>query len=105
MKRLAEAIRLAAEIHERSWDAKTKKYTISLSEAADDAADKAGFDERGTTIVYLLLSKSWNESLDWAGLFIEPEEPGLQDIRRGNTCKSEDDDGEWIHDPDMGSKG
>jgi len=82
MEKLAKAVKLAVEIKEESFDKemaeenKDKKffdfnkcYKISLREAADKAAEKVGFDERGAFPVYLLLEYCWNDILDWAKKF------------------------------------
>jgi len=87
MKRLAEAIKLAAKIREECFDHTTcdavnkalKRglptpdyntfYTKSLWQACDEAAEKMGFDTRGTQSIYLLLSQSWNDALEWADQF------------------------------------
>lgn len=81
MRKLANAIKRAAQIREESFDheaySKTKPtekgvllienfYQVSVRTACDEAAEEAGFDTRGTEPIYLLLINSWNEALDWA---------------------------------------
>lgn len=89
MEKLAEAILLAAKLHEESYDHKSAQrillknlkrrklsgtdynqfYKISRKEAADQAAENVGFDKRGTQPIYLLLKFCWNDALDWAENF------------------------------------
>ena len=83
MERLAEAIKLAAKHYEESFDKKASKkaiernefvdhkkfYTMSLWKAADKATEEVGFDTRGTKLVYLLLTNSWNDALEWTKYF------------------------------------
>lgn len=69
MERLAKTIKLAADLREGSWDKKKEKYNLSIQQSADLAAEKVGFDERGTTPIYLLLQCAWNDILDWAEQF------------------------------------
>ncbi len=81
MKRLAEAVLLAADIREKSFDqdaADTLEksdllikdfndcYIKSLSQACDEAAEKVGFGQIDTQPIYLLLRYTWNDILDWA---------------------------------------
>lgn len=67
MDKLAKAVKEAAKIHEESWDGKT--YAIGIQQAADTAAENAGFDVRGTTPIYLLLKLAWNDILEWTQHF------------------------------------
>ena len=64
MEDLQKAVKLAAQIREESWDGEC--YKKSLYESADEAAESVGFDKRGTTPIYLLITNCWNEALDWA---------------------------------------
>ncbi len=84
MDKLAEAVKLAAKIREESYNKGAadqavqsatgvidfnRFYTITLEDAADKAAEKVGFDTRGSLPVYLLLKYTWNDILDWAKQF------------------------------------
>lgn len=85
MERLALAVKLAAKIREESFNDKeatkasqnkefvdyTKFYELSLSEAAEKAASKVGYDTRGAEPVYLLLQNCWNDILAWAEQYKE----------------------------------
>ena len=81
MKALARAVERAAQIREESFDhdaynqaSSTGKgvlisdnfYHASLLDACNQAAEEAGFDVRGTELIYLLLTYSWNDALGWA---------------------------------------
>ena len=80
MEKLAKAIKMAAKLHEDSYDIKASRkaessnssvdytnfYKKTLEEASDEAAGAVGFDKRGTTPIYLLLKYCWNDILGWA---------------------------------------
>ena len=66
MGRLKDAILLAADIREGSWDHNKKAYTKTLRKACDMAAKAVGYDERGTEPIFLLLHCAWNDSIAWA---------------------------------------
>lgn len=65
MERLQEAVKLAAKMHEESWNG-FNGYSKTKKECADEAAEQLGFDERGTFPIYALMVHCWNEALDWA---------------------------------------
>lgn len=71
IEKMAEAVLLAAKFHEESWNI-TGDHEITLKAAADMAATVVGFDTRGTMPIYLMLSGTWNESLDWARNALKP---------------------------------
>ena len=66
MEKLAEAVKLAANLHEYSYNQEDFKYKLKLEEATDQAAEQCGFDKRGNLPIYLLLKYCWNDILDWA---------------------------------------
>lgn len=81
MERFKEAINLAAKIREDSFDHKmadkmekskslykdfSKCYKKSIYMAADEAAERLGFDTQATQPIYLLLTCAWNDILAWA---------------------------------------
>jgi len=80
MDDLQKAIKRAAQLREESYDNEASGkadletnlvdfntfYTLSIKEAADQAAEECGFDKRGTTVIYLLLKYCWYDILDWA---------------------------------------
>ena len=65
MRKLAEAIKIAAERRERSFSHQSERYTKTIAEAADEAAESVGFDTRGSQPIYLLLKYCWNDILAW----------------------------------------
>ena len=74
MERLAEAILYAAKLHTESWlctENHVFDYTISIKEAADAAAGSVGFDTRGTSLIYILLSTPGCDEkiIEWAKQF------------------------------------
>ena len=95
MKRFAEAIIFAAQVREDSFDhvkaneleksdSIIKKfencYDKTLFQAADEAAEKVGFDQTGTQPIYLLLRYAWNDINDWA-LSIKKEKNTRSEVR------------------------
>lgn len=81
MKKIAEAIILAAKIREKSFDHEradelqksdsfikdfTKFYTKTLEESAKEAVDTIGIAKIATQPIYLLLACAWNDALAWA---------------------------------------
>lgn len=69
-KILADAVRRAAEIHEKSWTSRKKsvlggKYAIDLREASNRACAELHCSDFSEP-VYYLLAYTWNDVLDWA---------------------------------------
>jgi len=63
---LKRAVKHAAKIREDSWSDKKGEYTTALCRACSIAARKEGFDTEMAEVIYLLLSSSWCEALEWA---------------------------------------
>ena len=84
-KRLARAILRTQDIREESYDKVASDgaeeegmvinykqlYTLSVREAADEAAEEEGFDKRMTEPIYLLCQYVWNDIQDWAKKILE----------------------------------
>ena len=80
MKRLKEAILLAAKIREDSYDHKmsdelekskgyknfSKCYKKSIYAAAVEASEKLDFGLQAIQPIFLLLTYAWNDILAWA---------------------------------------
>lgn len=88
MKKLAETILLAAKLREGSYDHEGANhivsnyrqethidfkqfYKLTMYGACDKAVKQINYDHRGTKLIYLLLTNSWNETLDWANSIVE----------------------------------
>lgn len=89
MERFARAILDAQKIREESFDSKEANkmeleilivkdfgscYTISEEEAADKAAENAGYDKRGAMPIYLLNKYCWNDIQTWAEKILNSKE-------------------------------
>jgi len=59
---LAELLVSTAELRASSWDAEKKVYNLSINDAAMLLVTSSW-----TSVVSLLLTYSWDESLEWAG--------------------------------------
>lgn len=81
MNKFASAIIMAAKIREDSYDRKAadkaskgprlivdynKFYQKDLYEAAEEAVKKVGLNTEMVQPIYLLLSYTWNDALEWA---------------------------------------
>lgn len=79
MKKFAEAVNMAIDIYEGSYDHEgadkilesgegtdfEKFYQKTLFESAVEAAEKVGYGKEGATPIYLLLKYTWNDILEW----------------------------------------
>ncbi len=88
MKKLAEAIKLASDIREKSFNKKAFQdaiqpdtivdaedyYGKSLAESSQEAAGIVGYTLREFYPIYLLLKLAWNDSLDWSEQVLEKGE-------------------------------
>lgn len=63
---LANAIKLAAEKREMSWNENLKGQDKDLSECAAEACEELNQNKELQEIVYMLVSQAWNGSLSWA---------------------------------------
>lgn len=65
---LKNAVKNAADIHEKSWSKKINDYTINIHEAAKKTGHPSW------CLIYVLLSTSWNDALHWAENDLEGNE-------------------------------
>lgn len=81
MKKLADAILLAAKLREDSFDHEEaqrlgngkqafasdflKCYKLTMDQAAEKAADQVGLSKKDVVVIRILLN-NWNDAVNWA---------------------------------------
>jgi len=73
IKTVAEAVILAQDIREKSWDEKTGTYQVAQATAAYRAAEQKGVGKEWAALISVWNQRYWNDIQYWALEIIEKD--------------------------------